>query len=60
MRVSRSRVVAFDSFEDFVPVSVAFWVVGFRFVLRVFLFAFLRDGFELLLALLCSFSFQFV
>ena len=53
-------VVAFDSFEDFLPVSVSVWVVGFPLVLRVFAFALLRDGFELFLALLCNLLFQFL
>ena len=40
-------VIAFDSFEDFPPVSA--WVVGLPLMLRVFAFALLRDGLELFL-----------
>ena len=40
-------VVAFDSFEDFLLVSVSVWVVGFLLVLRAFAFVLLTDGKEI-------------
>ena len=51
-------VVAFDSFEDLLPVSVSVLVVGFPLVLRAFVSALLRDGFEFFLSSLCSLLFQ--
>ena len=52
-------IVAFDSFEDFLPVCVwSIWVVGFPLVLRVLEFALLRDRFEFFLSSLLSFLFQ--
>ena len=53
-------IVAFDSFEDFLPVCVSciIWVVGFPLMLRVFAFALLRDRFEFFVSALLSFLFQ--
>ena len=52
-------IVAFDSFEDFIPVCASsVWVVGFPLVLRVFAFALLRDRFEFFVSALLSFLFQ--
>ena len=50
-------VVAFDSFEDFLPVCASVWVFGFPLVLRVFAFALLSNGFEFFLS--SPFSFLF-
>ena len=52
-------VVAFDSFEDFLPVCASIWVISVPLVLRVFAFALLRHGFEFFISSPFSFLFQF-